>query len=164
MNNNQFKKLCKSLGACEEGYDSIGTQSLEEFWTSCQRADWMLWLVCKMADKPTWPTRQQVVLSACVCAETALQYVQKGELRPATAIETARAWTRGEATIEQVRDAADAADAAYAAADAADAADAAYAAYAAYAATYAAYAATARAKSLAEMADIVRSIITLEVK
>ena len=161
MNNNQFKKLCKSLGACEEGYDSIGTQSLEEFWTSCQRADWMLWLVCKMADKPTWPTRQQVVLSACVCAETALQYVQKGELRPATAIETARAWTRGEATIEQVRDAADAAYAAYSAYSAYAATYAADAAYAAYAATYAA---TARAKSLAEMADIVRSIITLEVK
>src|ERR1017187_8866143 len=104
MNNNQFKKLCRSLGACEKGYDSIGTQSLNKSWQSCQRADWMLWLVSKMADKPNWPTRKQGVLGACACAETALKYVPKGELRPAKAIEIARAWTRGKATIEQVRD------------------------------------------------------------
>ena len=61
------------------------------------------------------------MLAACACAETALKYVKPGEDRPHKAIETARAWARGEASIDDVRKAAYAADAAYAA----------YAAYAA---------------------------------
>jgi alkylation response protein AidB-like acyl-CoA dehydrogenase len=76
--------------------------------------------------------------------------VPKGEDRPRIAIETAEAWTRGEATIEQV----------YAAAYAADAADVAFrAARAAYAAAYAA----SRAAALKDMADIVRKIIPFSV-
>jgi hypothetical protein len=110
----------------------------------------MLWLVGKMADKPKWPTLQQVVLAACACAETALKYVPKGEDRPRLAIETARKWAHGETTLQEVR--ADA-YAAYAAA----------AADAAYAAAYATYAAHA-AYDNKQLADIVRKEITLEVE
>jgi hypothetical protein len=96
--------------------------------------------------------RKVVAFAACQCAREALQFVPAGEERPRVAIETAEAWTRGEATIDEVRASADAAAytayaadaasaAAYtAAAAAAAAADAASAA--AYAASYAAYAAS----------------------
>jgi hypothetical protein len=137
----------------------------------------MLWLAGRLVKNDE--DRKPIVLAACACARLALQYVPKGELRPLHAIETAEAWCRGEATIEEVRAAraaayaAYAADAAYAAAaDAADAyaaaaaaayaaaAAAAAAAYAAYAADAAAYAA-ARTKVLAECADIVRKMLPL---
>lgn len=51
----------------------------------------------------------RVVLVACDCAETALRYVPAGADGPRIAIETARAWSRGEATMEDVRVAAAAA-------------------------------------------------------
>ena len=185
MNAEQFTNLCRKHGACRKGLDWIKGKSLAEFWQTCDRADWMLWIVGRMAGEKGWPTRQDIVLVACLCAETALPFFEKKypkDDRPRNAIETARAWAKGECDIEEVHKArraaayaayaasaaysADAASAADAAADAAAyayAADAAYAAYAADAAAYAAayaYAAyadaAARAGALRKMAGIVR--------
>ena len=137
----------------------------------------MLWFCGKYAGDHESEARKILVAAACDCAELVLKYVEKGEERPMIAIETARKWIKGEATIAEVRKAADAdaayaaaaaADAAYAAADAAYAAasyaaDAAYAAAAAAdaayaAASYAAYSAyaAAREETLKKCADIVR--------
>ena len=167
MNAEEFKVLLQTLNACKDARQWAADKTLHEVWTACERGDWLLWLAGRMDGKPGWHTRQQIVLAACACAETALQYVPVGEDRPRKAIETARAWTRGEASLEQARAAARAADAAaYAAA--------AYAAYAAYAAgaagaagaaaraADAAYAAAAdaaadaRLSALRNMADLVR--------
>ena len=123
-------------------------------WQLCQRSDWMLWLLGQLSDPPESDARKRLVLCCCEVARTALVHVPAGEDRPRIAIETAEAWARGQATIEQVIAAASAA------ASAAGAASAAYAA--AYAAVYAAYAAAysaayaARTKALATCADIVR--------
>ena len=74
----------------------------------------MLWLCAMMAGRNGWPSRQNVVLAACACAETTLKYIPEGEGRPRKAIETARRWARGEATILEVKTSADDAVAAYA--------------------------------------------------
>ena len=143
------QKLLHKLYACTEAREWIGERDLESAWNECERADWMLWFAARVG-----VDRKLVVLAACDCAETALKYVPEVEDRPRAAIEMARAWTRGEATIKQVRKAADAADAA------ADAA--AYAADAAAAA--AAYAADAvRARARRECAELVRRSIPLSV-
>ena len=126
--------------------------------------------------------RRLVVLAACDCAETALRYVPPGEDRPRRAIETARAWARGQATLAQVRAASSAASAfvdaayavsAYAASSAASASAFAAASSAAFvfadaAASYAASSASAtwlsaRASSLRSMAPLVRRHIPLAV-
>ena len=116
--------------------------------------------------------RTVLVLAACACARTALKYVPDGEDRPRIAIETAEAWVRGEATIDQILSAAYAArvaaNAAYAARVAANAAYAArVAANAAYAASYAASDAAASDAAYAaarkDMAAIVRKIIPFSV-
>ena len=102
--------------------------------------------------------RRRIVLAACAVAEGSLKYVPAREDRPRLAIEAARRWTLGAASVEDVGNAVDeAVDAAgdavgdyaayYAAHAASDAASAAYAAEAAEAA-----AATARA-SLNAAAD-----------
>ena len=137
----KFMQLLRKLRACEEARTWAKGKDLHEVWTSCDCADWLLWLAGRMADEPGWPTRKQIVLAACACAETALRYVKPGEDRPRIAIETARAWVRGEASIEDVRLARKNADAADAAADAAAYAAAAAAYAGAYAAAAAAYAA-----------------------
>ena len=136
----------KELNACSDALEGCKQfDTLEEARQKCERGDWMLWLAGKLSGPPDSDSRKKVVLVACQCARLALKYVQSGEVRPLTAIETAEAWARGEGniTLAEVRDAAYAA--AYAAYNAA-----AYAAYAAYAAAH------TRKKTLKKCADIVR--------
>ena len=174
LHSDPIAPLLGQVGACREAVEWAGTRTIAQAWAECPRGDWMLWLLARLdAD------RQRIVRAACQCARLALPYVPSDELRPLAAIETAEAWTRGEATLVQVNAAAAAAyaaayaayayaydaytyayDAAAAAAAAAydaytyayDAADA--AAYAADAADAAAYA--ARTSTLARCADLVR--------
>jgi len=165
------KDILTELGACTEAVKWAGRKTPKKAWETCKQSDWLLWIAGKLD-----VDRKLLVLAACACVRRALKYIPAGEDRPRIAIETAEAWTRGEATIEQVRTAAYAADAACAAADAAYAAAAhaaytaayaaAHAAYtAAYAAAHAAYTAAACAAYAAQkqMADIVRKIIPLSV-
>lgn len=145
----QFDKLLKDLNACTEARKWAKGQSFYHVWTTCERGDWLLWLCARMTGKDGWPTRQQLTLAACDCAELALKYVESGEDRPRLAIETARKWARGEATLDEVRSARRAACAAYAAA--------ADAAAVAYAAAFAA--AAAGTQTLKTCADLVRKAI-----
>lgn len=159
------------MNACADGVAyarKFGTD-WNAAWNECPRGDHMLWLLGKTA---TEADRKNLVLIACECARLALPYTK--DPRVLACIETTEQWTRGEATIKQVREARrnaayDAAAYAYAYAyAAAAAADAAYAdagvggayadaAYAAYAAAYA-YAAdaAARCKTHKQCAEIVR--------
>ena len=141
----------RNLDACDDALDWVRNQKGTpiEVWQRCKRGDWMMWLL----RQPDMVDRKTLVLCACACARTALQYVIEGEDRPRIAIETAEAWTRGEAAISDVRAAA---AAAYAAA-----AYAAYAAaaYAAYAAAYAAAARAAYADARTESAAAIRTIL-----
>jgi hypothetical protein len=123
----------------------------------------LLWIAVRLGTD-----RRAIVAAACECARLALRFVPDGELRPAVAIETAERWTRGEATLAEVRHAADAAydaaaatyaaaaNAAYAAADAAYAAAHADSADSAANSAVAAYTEDARAKTLRRCATIVR--------
>ncbi len=120
MNAVEFSRLLCDLRACPEAQFWAKGKTLARVWETCERGDWLLWLCAKMIGKSDWPTHQEVVLAACDCAETALKYLKSDEDRPRIAIETARRWAIGKATIEETSAAA--ADAAAAAADAAAAA------------------------------------------
>ena len=123
----------KELGACLEAVNWTGSQIDDaSAWNACERGDWMLWLLGKLSG-PAWGERRKLlVLAACECARLALPYTHGKQIE--TYIETVEAWTRGEVTQTQVRNAYDAAAAA---------------------ATNAA-AATARSRTLHLCADIVR--------
>ena len=75
------------------------------WWLECQDAPAMLRWAAARVD------RRVLVLATCDCAETVLHLVPEGENRPHIAVAAARAWCRGDATLEDVR-------AAYAAASA----------------------------------------------
>ena len=140
----ELQQHLDKLRACQEAREWAGERTPQQAWDECERADWLLWWSAKAG-----ADRKEVVLAACACASTALKYVKEGELRPLKAIETAEAWVRGEATLEEVR-----AASSYAAYAAAADADAAYAAatYAA-ASSYAAAAAYASASYAADAAS-----------
>jgi hypothetical protein len=153
--------MLRELGACVDAlrWASQHKAPAHLMWRRSERGDWLLWVAAKAG-----VDRRLVVRAACLCAREALVHVPEGETRPLRCIEVTEAWTRGEATIEQVREARREAWA-YAAADAAVGAayaDAAYAdaAYAAGGAAAAyAYAYAARSRSLAKSAALVRSVI-----
>ena len=109
MNAKQFAALLVELKACSEAREWASGKSLAAVWKTCKRGDWLLWLCGKMADKPNWPTRKEVVLAACDCAKLSLKHVPAGEKRSRKCLETVRAWTSGNATLYEVRAAADAA-------------------------------------------------------
>ena len=109
MNAPEFMKLLQELRACADAREWAEGKDLAQVWQECQRGDWLLWLCVKMADHAGWPTRKEVVLAACACAEVALKYVRPGEERPRIVIETVRRWTQGLAKIGEVRSAAAAA-------------------------------------------------------
>jgi len=152
----RFVKHLEEMGACREALGWCGKRGLKRAWHDAARGDWMLWLAGRLH-----VDRKLLVLAACDCAETVLQYVPEGEGRPTRAIQTSRNWGAGNASPDDVRAAAAAATAAAYAAAYADAAYAAYgaaaaaaaAAYAATDATDAAYAATDAAATAAYAAD-----------
>lgn len=48
MNAQEFYDFCKSRGACIAGLLWITGKSLDEFWRTCQRGDWMEWYLEKI--------------------------------------------------------------------------------------------------------------------
>jgi hypothetical protein len=155
MKNAELRQFLASRSACQPAMDWLGDRDSGQMWADCERPDWLLWWAAHAVP------RQELVLAACDCAELALRFVPANEHRPRLAIETARRWATGEATVEEVRAARaaadDAADAAYAARAGARAAADAVAAAAAYAvaaaAAYAAADAAAYAARAAYHAD-----------
>ena len=127
-----FRERLFEMGACSEAVEWVGDKTLAEAWVTCERADWMLWLVSKIDGSYT----PRIRLAACACARTSLKYVPAGEDRPRLAIECAERYARGEATKDELAAARAAAwDAAW---------DAAW---------------TPRLSGLKEMPDMVRQII-----
>ena len=124
-------------------------------WKECRRGDWMLWLAGKVSGPPEGEGRKTLVLCAVECERLSLPIYEKrypNDDRVRKCLDTAERWARGEATIDELREARRAtAVAAYAAAYAAAAAAA-----AAYAAAAASAYAAARTQVLAACADIVR--------
>lgn len=104
---NKLKELCACAEAIDWAKDFI---TFKEAWNVCERADWMLWIAGRLADKND--NQKAVVLCVCVCAcaRRSLKYVPNDENRPLIAIETAERWTRGEASLEDLRIAANTAE------------------------------------------------------
>jgi hypothetical protein len=97
-----WRATLKRLGACHVARAWCKEQpSIQAAWKACERGDWLLWIAARVITDPV--ERMLVVLAACDCAETALVHVPAGEDRPRQCIEQVRAWTRGEATIEELR-------------------------------------------------------------
>jgi hypothetical protein len=99
----RLSDVLRTMGAC---YDRSFAQwvearpdsTLDELWDECPRGDWMLWIAARAGCD-----QRSVVHAACDCAESVLAYIPAGEERPRRAIEVARRWARGEATLDDVR-------------------------------------------------------------
>lgn len=92
-------EILTELHACPEGIDYVrdGNHTFGSAWLACEHGDWLLWYAAKCGRVD----RKKIVFIACQCARLALPYTQDPRVK--ACIETTEAWTRGEATIEQVR-------------------------------------------------------------
>ena len=135
MNNKSLVLKLKELNACSDAMDWLNGMDLQTAWDKCERADWMLWFICRMEIG----TKKERIHVICDCAETALEYVPKDEDRPRLAIEATRIYADNPTTenLEKVNQAAGVARAAE---------EAAWVAWAARAAAWAAWAAWAAAR------------------
>jgi len=93
-----FRERLIEMDACAEAVEWVGEKTMAEAWATCERADWMLWLVGKIDGSYTPRLR----LAACACARTALKYVTPGDERPRLAIECAERFAMGEATQKEL--------------------------------------------------------------
>jgi hypothetical protein len=139
--------IIKSYKPCNAAVKWLGKRTVEQMVNECERGDWLLWLAEKAG-----LDLQPLTLAKARCAKTVV-HLMKDE-RSIKAVEVAERFGLGQATREEL------ADAAYAAADvdfaAADAYTAYAAAYAAYAAVDAAYTAYAAADAAADAVDDAR--------
>ncbi|MDI7268991.1 MAG: hypothetical protein QME96_13465 [Myxococcota bacterium] len=80
--------------------------SLAAAWRRCDRGEWLLWLVVRTLDAPPWgEERKPLVRAVARCARLALPVYEArhpGDGRVRRCLDLAEAWTRGEATPEQV--------------------------------------------------------------
>ena len=168
------------LGACEEALEWVADQSLATAWATCERGDWMLWILGRLVGPPNSKSRRRLVGTAADCAALALPIFERqyhGDKSMRECVQTCRRYAHGQANLTEVRKAryavscvktahanttisaaaATISAAAAAIADAAiSAADAAYHAAAAYADAATSDADAARKSTLKICADIVR--------
>lgn len=65
----EFKKLLQRNAVCAEGKKWCEGKSLQEYWQSCQRGDWMLFFARKMRFDKGWGDIKQLTLAKTHCAE-----------------------------------------------------------------------------------------------
>ena len=156
LNSKNFEILLEELNACKEAKVWAQDKSLKEVWATCERGDWMLWLLKIMLDKPGWINIRQLTLSKARCTKLIILLMK--DKRSRNAVNIAEKFGLGNATRKELNAASAAANAA------ADAAyDAAYDddAYAddAYADAAASAANAAKKETLKKCADIIRTTI-----
>ena len=104
---NWIEKL-ERYSPCSEAVDYCRNYtSAQKAWDSCERGDWMLWLLGKLSGESESQSRRKLVLTACKCARLSLKFVSKDEKRPLKAIQTAEAWAKRKegVTLDDVKDA-----------------------------------------------------------
>ena len=144
MNALQFAEYLKSINACDPACKWQEGKDLETVWNTCERGDWMIWLLVNSENEVT---DRELRLIAVKCARQVQHLMKDG--RSINALDVAERFANGEATQEELNAAGDAARAA---------GDAAWAA--AWEAARAARDA-ARAAARAKQAEIVREFVPM---
>jgi hypothetical protein len=98
-----------ALRPCDDGLIFASQfKTWQECWDNIDRGDWSLWVVGRLSGPPESDGRKKLVLACCECVRLALPIFEKRypeDNRVLVCIETTEKWARGEATIEQVKQA-----------------------------------------------------------
>ena len=73
MSKPHWSRKLRALGACDDAVEWAATQpSYAEAWETCQRGDWLLWLLGRVAGPFGSPSHREIVGAVSACARTAL--------------------------------------------------------------------------------------------
>ena len=94
----------KRLDTCNDAIEwAEEYPTFQVAWDSCQRGDWMAWLLGKFAGKPESRKRKKLVLTLCDCDAMIIKYsASKNRNVLRRYLRLARAWARGKVTIDRV--------------------------------------------------------------
>lgn len=96
-----IKKIEHLCPCCEAMNWLTSYQDAQKAWDGCHRGDWMLWLLGRLIEPNTGDEHKRLVFTAAQCARLALPHTK--DERALICIQTVERWTRGEATIDEVR-------------------------------------------------------------
>ncbi len=82
----------------------VGAQTLAEAWQKCEDGHELVRLCGAMIGTEGWPTKQEILLVLCDCAETVLPYLPKEETRSRECVRVSRLWAEGKATVEEIKE------------------------------------------------------------
>ena len=97
MNALQFAEYLKSINACDPACKWQEGKDLETVWNTCERGDWMIWLLVNSENEVT---DRELRLIAVKCARQ-VQHLMKDE-RSINALDVAERFANGEATQEEL--------------------------------------------------------------
>jgi hypothetical protein len=83
---------------------SVGAQTLAEAWQTCEDGHELVRLCGAMIGTEGWPTKQEILLAVCDCAETVLPYLPKEETRSRECVRVSRLWAEGKATVGEIKE------------------------------------------------------------
>ena len=89
-----MKKQLISMNACYEATEWIGDRNLEQAYAECTRADWLIWYAKQMN-----VSTQKLILASALCADTVRHLVTEENLKY---LDTAILYGKGQATFEEL--------------------------------------------------------------
>lgn len=100
----QIALILRRLGACPEAVEwaeSYGVDAVRA-WVECPRGDWLLWLWGQEITSPPWSDERKPLLACALdCALTVRNlWLVKDREKICAAVETMKAWCRGEVIAE----------------------------------------------------------------
>lgn len=69
----EFKDWVHAHGACKPGADYGAGKSLSEFWATCERPDWMLWVLHHLRNDAGYPNAGDIDKLLALCAAKAIE-------------------------------------------------------------------------------------------
>ena len=79
-----------------------GAKTLAEAWQKCEDGRELIRLCGAMVGTEGWPTKQEILLVVCECAETVLPYVRKEETWSRECNRVSRLWAEEKTTAEEI--------------------------------------------------------------
>jgi hypothetical protein len=80
-----------------------GAETLAEAWQKCEDGHELIRLCGAMIGTEGWPTKQEILLVVCDCADTVLPCLPKEDTSSRECVRVSRLWAEREATVEEIK-------------------------------------------------------------
>jgi len=107
MNKEEILVLLEEFKVCSAAIkwvESSSYNTVEEFWLNCERVDWMIWVLTKMAGKKGYPSHQNILKCLYECTKEAIDCIPYSDDLIDYHFRTIKQWMGGNATDKELYD------------------------------------------------------------